>query len=287
MIVALDAPDSCTISEFRRRHLAALSELFVQVLRLAERAGLVRLGQVALDGTKPVLGPAEGGTRGIKANASKHKAMSYQRMIEREKELAAEVRRWLEAAAAADAEDDRALGKDKRGDELPDWVMDKDKRLAKIRAAKAALEAEAKAAAEDKARAQAAAQAERQATGRKKPGKTATPPSGVPAGKAQRNFTDPESRILKATDDFVQGYNAQAAVDSHAQIIVAQTLAPGQSDQSQLVPLVDAIATNLGRRPGQASADAGYCSQANLAALAGATPSTSTDLSHTASRNQR
>ena len=255
MIVALDAPDFRTISEFRRRHLTALSELFVQVLRLAERAGLVKLGHVALDGTK------------IKANASKHKAMSYARMSEREKELEAEVARWLEAAEAADLEEDRAFGKDKRGDELPDWVSDKQKRLAKLREAKAALEAEAKAAAEAKAEAAAEAESKRTAAGRKKPGKKAKPPSGDPDGKAQRNFTDPESRILKTKDGFIQGYNAQAAVDSHAQIIVAQELTPSQSDQDQLIALLDAVATNLGRRPEEASADAGYGSEANLAAL--------------------
>ena len=255
MIVALDAPDFRTISEFRRRHLAALSGLFVQVLRLAETAGLVKLGHVALDGTK------------IRANASKHKAMSYGRMIEREKELEAEVARWLEAAEAADAEDDRALGKDKRGDELPGWVKDKQKRIEKIREAKAALEAEARAAAEDKARADAAAQAEVEAADDKKPGRKAAPPSGTPRAKAQRNFTDPESRILKTKDGFIQGYNAQAAVDSHAQVIVAQTLTPGQNDQDQLVPLVDAIEADLGRSPEEASADAGYCSEANLGAL--------------------
>lgn len=255
MIVALDAPDFRTISEFRRRHLAALSELFVQVLRLAERAGLVKLGHVALDGTK------------IKANASKHKAMSYERMKKREAELAAEVERWLEAAAAADAEEDRLYG-DKRGDELPAWVKDKEKRLAKIREAKAALEAEAKAAAEEKARAEAAAEEKRRAEGRRKPGKKAAPPSGGPHAKAQRNFTDPESRILKTRDGFIQGYNAQAAVDSHAQIIVAQDLTPSQSDQDQLVPLVDAVTDKLGRPPKEVSADSGYCSEANFAALA-------------------
>jgi len=133
---------------------------------------------------------------------------------------------------------------------------------------KAALEAEAKAAAEEQAQAAAAADAKRRAEGRRKPGKKAKPLSGVPAAKAQRNFTDPDSRILKSKDGFIQGYNAQAAVDGCAQIIVAQTLAPGQSDQDQLVPLVDAIETNLGCRPKEASADAGYCSEANLAALA-------------------
>lgn len=256
LIVALSAPDFRTISEFRRRHLAALSALFVQVLRLAEKAGLVKLGHVALDGTK------------IKANASKHKAMSYQRMKEREKELAAEVDRWLAAAEAADKEEDQAFGAAKRGDELPDWVADKEKRLVKIRAAKAALEAEAKAAAEEEARAQEKAEERRREEGRKRPGKPAKPPTPEPAGKAQRNFTDPDSRILKTKDGFIQGYNAQAAVDGAHQIIVAQGLTPSMSDHGQLVPLVDGIEGNLGRRPKEASADSGYLSEANLEALA-------------------
>ena len=255
MIVALDPPDFRTISEFRKRHLEALAGLFVQVLRLAETAGLVKLGHVALDGTK------------IKANASKHKAMSYHRMKKREAELKAEVDRWLAAAEAADAEEDRAFGKDKRGDELPDWVADKEKRLAKIREAKAALEAEAKAAAEAEARRRAEAEAKRKAEGRKKNGKTPRPPSGKPDAKAQRNFTDPESRILKTKDGYIQGYNAQAAVDGEAQVIVAHGLTPSTSDQDQLVALVDGIETNLGHKPAEASADAGYCSEANLAAL--------------------
>jgi transposase len=255
MIVALDAPDFRTISDFRKRHLAALKGLFVQVLRLCARAGLVKLGHVALDGTK------------IAANASKHKAMSYTRMVAREAELEAEVRRWLDQAEAADAEEDRLYGADKRGDELPDWVTDKAKRLARLRQAKAALEAEARAAAEEKARAEAAAEEARMAEGRGKPGKKAKPPSGTPAPKAQRNFTDPDSRILKSKDGFIQGYNAQAAVDATAQVIVAHGLTRSQSDQDQLTVLLDGIETNLGRRPNEASADAGYCSEANLRAL--------------------
>jgi transposase len=255
MIVAGDPPDFRTISEFRRRHLKALAALFVQVLQLAEKAGLVKLGHVALDGTK------------IKANASKHKAMSYARMKKREAELAAEVDRWLKAAEAADAEEDKLYGQ-KRGDEMPDWVADKQKRLQKIRAAKAALEAEAKAAAEEEMRRREKAEEERKAQGRKKSGKTPAPPKTEPEGKTQRNFTDPQSRILKTKDGYIQGYNAQAAVDGTAQIIVAHGLAHGMSDQDQLVPLVDGIEENLGRKPKQASADAGYCSEANLAALA-------------------
>jgi transposase len=251
MIVAGDPPDFRTISEFRRRHLKALAALFVQVLKLAEKAGLVKLGHVALDGTK------------IKANASKHKAMSYDRMKKREAELEAEVDRWLKAAEAADAQEDKLYG-DKRGDEMPDWVADKKKRLQKIREAKAALEAEAKAAAEAEIQARAEAEGRRRAEGRKKTGKPPLPPKAEPGGKAQRNFTDPESRILKTKDGYIQGYNAQAAVDGDHQIIVAQTLTNSSSDQAQLAPLLNVTRANLGRNPDEVSADAGYCSDANL-----------------------
>src|ERR1700730_13821127 len=229
MIVALDPPDFRTISDFRKRHLKALGALFLQVLKLCETAGLVKLGHVALDGTK------------IKANASKHKAMSYERMKKREAELKAEVARMLAAAEAADAQEDETFGKDKRGDEMPDWVGDKQKRLARIQ--------------------------QRQAEGRKKPGKPAAPPSDQPDPKSQRNFTDPESRIMKSKDGFVQAYNAQAAVDAGAQIIVAHELTQCGNDQGQLMPLVEAIENNLGRKPEQASADSGYCSETNLEAL--------------------
>jgi transposase len=256
MIVAGDPPDFRTVSEFRKRHLKALAGLFVQVLKLAEKAGLVKLGHVALDGTK------------IKANASKHKAMSYQRMKKREAELEAEVDRWLKAAEAADAEEDKLHGS-KRGDEMPGWVADKEKRLAKIREAKAELEAEAKAAAaEEEERRRAKAEKRRTAEGRKKNGRTPAPPSAEPDGKAQRNFTDPDSRILKTKDGYIQGYNAQAAVDAKAQIIVAHGLTASMSDHGQLVGLIDGIKANLGARPKEASADSGYLSEANLQALA-------------------
>src|SRR5271170_2295427 len=254
MIVAGDPPDFRTISDFRKRHLKALAGLFVQVLKVAEKAGLVKLGHVALDGTK------------IRANASKHKAMSYERMKKREAELAAEVDRWLKAAEAADREEDQLYG-DRRGEELPDWVADKQKRLEKIRQAKAELEAEARAAADEERRRRQKAEEERQAAGRKKSGKPAAPPKEEPSPKTQRNFTDPESRILKTKDGFIQGYNAQAAVDGKAQIIVAHDLVAQMSDQDQLVPLLDGIKANLGRQPKEASADAGYCSEANLKAL--------------------
>jgi transposase len=254
-IVGLDPPDFRTISDFRKRHLPALSALFSQVLRLCERAGLVKLGHVALDGTK------------IKANASKHKAMSYERMAKRAAELEAEVAGWMDAAAATDAGEDAEFGRDKSGEEMPDWVADKKRRAEKIRAAKAELEAEAKAAAEAERQARAEAEKKREAEGRKKPGRPAAPPSEHPDPKAQKNFTDPESRIMKTKDGFIQGYNAQAAVDAQAQVIVVHGLDANASDQHQLTPMVDAVEANMGRKPEQVSADAGYCSDANLEAM--------------------
>ena len=254
-IVGLDAPDFRTISDFRKRHLKALSELFVQILQLCAQAGLVKLGHVALDGTK------------VKANASKHKAMSYERMEKRAAELEAEVARWLAAAQAADAEDDKKYGSDKTGEEMPDWIADKKRRAEKIRQAKAELEAAAKAAAAAKVKAEAEAEEKRKEEGRKKPGPPAAPPSSEPDPKAQKNFTDPESRIMKSKDGFVQAYNAQAAVDAEAQIIVAQYVTQSPVDHGQLVPLTDAIETNMGAKPEQLSADAGYCSDPNLRAL--------------------
>jgi transposase len=254
-IVALDAPDFRTISDFRKRHLKALGKLFGQILQLCETAGLVKLGHVALDGTK------------IKANASKHKAMSYERMEKRAAELEAEVAKWLGAAEAADAAEDKLHGRDKTGDEMPEWVADKKRRAEKIRQAKAELEAEAKAAAEAKLKAAAEAQEKRESKGRRKGGRKAAPPSTEPDAKAQKNFTDPESRIMKSKDGFVQAYNAQAAVDGEAQIIVAHDVTQSGVDCGQLVPMTDAIETNLGRKPEQLSADAGYCSEANLEAL--------------------
>ena len=254
-IVALDPPDYRTISDFRKRHLKALSALFVQVLRLCEQAGLVKLGHVALDGTK------------IKANASKHKAMSYERMEKRAAELEAEVAKWLTAAEAADTAEDAKHGADKSGDEMPKWVADKKRRAAKIRQAKAELEAEAKAAAEEKRKAEAEAEAQRQKEGRKKPGKPAAPISDDPDPKAQKNFTDPESRIMKSKDGFVQAYNGQAAVDGTAQVIVAHGVTQEAGDKQQLIPMTDAIMINTGAKPDQLSADNGYCSEANLAGL--------------------
>ena len=244
-LTALNQPDFRTISEFRRRHLAALADLFGQVLLLCRKAGLVQLGHVALDGTK------------IKANASKHKAMSYGRMVKAEPELAAQIAQWLEAAEAADAAEDADFGEDRRGDELPGWVVNRQERLDKIRAAKAELEAEARAEAEEDAK-----QPKKHHGGHK----PKTPPE-TPKDSKQRNFTDPESRIMKAKDGFIQGYNAQAGVDAAHQVIVAQGVTQSAADSGQLIPMVDAIKTNTGRKPREVSADVGYCSEANLEAL--------------------
>jgi len=257
-VTGMQQPDFRTISDFRKRHLQALSGLFVQVLGLCREAGLVKLGHVALDGTR------------IKANASKHKAMSYGRMLQAEAALAEEVAGWLKAAAAADTADDAELGADRRGDEMPAWVADKAARLAKIRAAKAALEAQAQAAATATTGAATTGEsADGAATDGAVPPPPATPSAvKAPKAKAQRNFTDPDSRIMKTKDGFIQGYNAQAAVDGGQQIIVAHGLTDSGSDQGQLTPLVDAIGANTGRQAKEISADAGYCSEANLEALA-------------------
>jgi transposase len=256
-VTAMNRPDFRTVSEFRRRHLAALAGLFVQVLKLCQKAKLVELGHVALDGTK------------MKANASKHKAMSYGRMKKTEPELAAEVDRWLKAAETEDAKEDAALG-DTRGDEMPDWVANKAKRRAKIREAMAALEAEAKAETEAKKAAEAEKRAAAEAAGKKpraKGGRKPQTPPGTPPDKAQRNFTDPQSRIMKGRDGFLQGYNAQAAVDALAQVIVAHGLTDCAADSGQLAGMVDAVTANTGQAPAQVSADSGYCSEANIQAM--------------------
>ena len=247
-VTAMQRPDFRTISDFRKRHLQALGGLFAQVLRLCQRAGLVSLGHVALDGTK------------IRANASKHKAMSYSRMKKAEPELAAEVARWLAEAEAIDAREDEEYGVDRRGDELPDWVANKQKRLEKIREAKAALEAEAQAEAAKKRK-------DKGKENRPGPGRPRNHPPGTPKDSAQRNFTDPQSRIMKTRDGFIQGYNAQAAVDSDHQVIVAQGLTNNASDAHQLEPMVKQIKANTGRQARELSADAGYCYEHNLKAL--------------------
>jgi transposase len=254
-------PDHDTIADFRQRHLQVVAKLFLQVLRLCQKAGLVKLGHVCIDGTK------------VKANASKHKAMSYDRMNETEKRLQAEVEELLAQAAATDAQEDAQHGKGKRGDELPEELARREGRLAKIRAAKAALEQEAK----EKAQQQAAVahaknearESKEQETGKKLGGRPAVVPDteqAKPEPKAQRNFTDPESRIMKdgASKSFEQCYNAQAAVDSTAQVIVAAAVTQQTNDKQQLVPMMQKTIENTGRAPQVASADAGYFSAAAI-----------------------
>ena len=254
-VTALNRPDFRTISEFRRRHLAALSDLFVQVLALCQKAGLVGLSHVAVDGTK------------LRANASKHKAMSYERMVKAEDDLAAEVASWLDKATEADATEDAEHGPDQRGDETPDWMANKQQRLDRIRAARAALEAEAKAAAAAREAARPEPVVKADGTPSKRRGPKPTRPPGTPEPTAQRNFTDPESRIMLGRDGFIQAYNGQAAVDGKSQIIVAHRLTQNASDQDGLLPLLDATALNAGRLPDEVSADNGFCSEANLAGL--------------------
>jgi transposase len=255
-LAADEHPDHSTLAEFRRRHLEGLAGLFSQALQLCEKAGLVKLGHVAIDGSK------------IQGNASKHKAMSYERMSEAEKKLQAEVEALLQQAEAVDAAEDEKYGKDQTGEELPAELARRESRLAKIRAAKAELEAEAKQKAEEKraaAEAQIRQRQEQEArTGKKVSGRepqVPDPERAVPDPKAQRNFTDPESRIMPdggRKGSFVQGYNAQIAVDGEAQVIVAAEVTQQSNDKQQLVPMVEQVKQNVGAQPQAVSADNGY-----------------------------
>jgi transposase len=252
-------PDHDSIANFRQLHLPELAGLFVQVLKMCERAGLVKLGHVAIDGSK------------LRANASKHKAMSYERMGVKEQQLVAEVARLLKEAEETDAAEDKRYGKGVRGDELPAELARRESRLRKIREAKASLEAEAKEQAKAAAAAVEAKLAERkqreEETGKKTSGRApqvVNVDEAKPKPKAQRNFTDPESRIMKdgATGSFEQSYNAQIAVDGQAQIIVAATLTQAANDKQQLVPVLAEVKTNIGRLPEKVTADSGYFSSA-------------------------
>ena len=211
------------------------------MLKLCQKAGLVKLGHVALDGTR------------IRANASKQKSMTYAGMKKTEDRLKSEIERWFAEAERIDREEDALYGDDKSGDELPEWVSDKQERLRRIQRAKAELEAEAK------------AEAERGPD----PNKTGhkPKPTGMPGEKQQRNLTDSDSRLMKSSDTFIQGYNAQVAVDSHKQIIVSQSLTNNGSDMHQMIPLLQQIRRNLRRQAKEVSADSGYGSELNLKAL--------------------
>jgi transposase len=255
-------PDHATIAEFRKRHLDALSGLFTQALLLCSKAGLVKLGHVAIDGTK------------IKANASKHKAQSYGRMGETEQRLKQEIEALLKQAEKTDAAEDVQYGKGKRGDELPDELARRENRLQKIQQAKAELEQQAKEkVAQQRAeteRKQAEREEEKRRTGKKKRGRKPKPPDpdkATPEDTAQRNFTDPESRIMPDganKGSFVQGYNAQIAVDSASQVIVAAEITQETNDKMQLIPMIAQMVMNLEQKPEKVSADTGYFSEANV-----------------------
>ena len=234
ILAAGNQPNFRTICDFRKIHLETLAGMFEQVLKIALQAGAVKLGRVALDGTK------------MKANASKHKAMSYDRMREKDKQIRAEVKQLLERAEAADAEEDELHGKEQRGDELPAELQRRESRLKKIREARRVVEA--------RAREKAAAEG-------------ADPKQARPEEKDQYNFTDPESRIMKSADGFVQGYNAQAVVEPTLQLIVGQAVTEATNDKRQLMPMLEIMEAQSGQRPTEVLADSGYCSEKNLEQL--------------------
>ena len=235
VLAAGNEPDFRTLADFRKNHLKALEELFQQVLRLALEVGALKLGRVALDGSK------------VKANASKHKAMSYGRMEETEKRLRKEVRELLKQAEAVDEEEDKRYGRERQGEELPEELQRRETRIARIREAKKALEERAREKAESE----------------KKDDQEAKPEP-----KAQYNFTDPESRILKGSDAFVQGYNTQVAVEPTLQLIVGQRVTQAANDKQQMVPLIEVVQEQSGQKPEEVLADSGYCSEENLKYLA-------------------
>ena len=230
-----ETPDHHTICEFRQRFTEEIKGLFVQVLLLCEEAGLVRLGHISLDGTK------------VRANASKHKAMSYGRMLLKEPELAAEVERLVSEGQRQDGEDDATYGPGDDGWSMPPELRETERRLEKVRAGKARLEEMFRKKAEEKGR---------------------DPAEALVPDRAQTNFTDPESRIMSTPDGFQQCYNAQAAVDASSQVIVAREVSNAPPDVQRLRPMLKQVYRNTGHYPNELSADAGYASEANFIALA-------------------
>jgi transposase len=236
VLAAGNQPDFRTISEFRRMHLKALEGLFAQVLRLALKLGAMKLGRVAIDGSK------------VKANASKHKAMSYRRIEEEEKRLRAEVRRLLAEAEQVDKDEDKRYGRTRRGDELPAELQRREQRLKRIAEAKRELEERARTEAEENKEAEAK--------------------EAKPHAKAQYNFTDPESRIMKGADGFVQAYNTQIAVEPVLQLIVGQAVTQQANDKKQLLPMIERVKQQSGQKVSEVLVDSGYCAQENLRAAA-------------------
>jgi hypothetical protein len=229
VLAAGNTPNFRTLSDFRKLHRNAVQGVFEQVLRLALKAGAMKLGRVAIDGSK------------VKANASKHKAMSYGRMKDKELELREEIRRLLAEADRQDQAQDRRYGKDATGEKLPQELRRRESRLERIRQAKRALEEEARQQAQD---------------GDQQPAQ--------PEDKKQYNFTDPQSRIMKGSDGFVQGYNCQIAVEENFQLIVGQAVTQQANDKKQLEPMVEAIEEQAGHKPREVLADSGYGSEENF-----------------------
>jgi transposase len=241
-------PSHRTIARFRQENIERFETIFVDVVRVAKRAGLLKLGTVAIDGTK------------LLANASKHKAMSYGRMKEEDEKLRGEIKRLTEIARGVDEAEDKEFGPDFRGDELPAELQRRKDRKAKIRQAMKELEEEQ-------------ARADKEAKRGEPSEKTGHEPklkrkNGTPPDKAQRNFTDPESRIMvTGRKSFEQCYNAQAAVDERAQIVVAVDVSARNNDNGELLAMTDAVKKNCGQKPKRVLADAGYRSEANFAGL--------------------
>ena len=253
VIAGDDIPNFRTISDFRKLHIKELQQLFVQVLQLCQEAGLVKLGHIALDGTK------------IKANASRHKAMSYGRMLKEEASLKEEIKQLLEKSEAIDQQEDDKYGPDRRGDELPEELARRESRLKRIQEAKKVLEAKAKAAAQE---AQKQREQEDSKSGNKPQcGRKRKAVSEVPAYNKQYNFTDPESGIMKANNKgWDQCGNAQAAVDSKNQIIVACDVTGESNDKKQFEPMLEQAQENVGqdKKIRSALADSGYYSESNV-----------------------
>ena len=248
-------PGHRTICRFRRLHLAHFSELFVQVVRLARESGLAKLGTLAIDGSK------------IKADASKHKAMSYARMNEEEERLKREIEAITKMAADTDEAEDVEFGPDFRGDELPEELARRETRLKKIQEAKERLERRK---AEEARLADARREQKAKEEGREPPKERPNArkyPKGQPKPKDQENFTDPDSRIMKSSKGFEQSFNAQIAVDGDSQLIVATKVTNCAADVGELIPMIECAAANAEKEVGEVLADAGYQSEENLAAL--------------------
>ena len=251
VLAAGNFPKHRTICDFRQQHLNDFKALFVQVVQIAHSAGLVQLGTLVIDGTK------------VKANASKRKAMSYKRLKDSEAHLRREIDELCTRAGDVDDQEDARLGHGARGDEVPDELAHREQRLTRIREAKAQLEqAQAE---KDRVRGRSEDDDRRPRGGGR--GSRYARDFGVPADKDQRNFTDPESRIMLTTQGWQQCYNGQLAVDDEFQIIVGNRLTDNANDKGELVRVLDEVADTLGVQPEAVLADAGYRKEADFAVL--------------------